>query len=54
MIFIAFRNFIHYDFAVNSHLQMLFAYDNYYIFFFFFTLKKKKRKKSQIDVIIEN
>lgn len=44
MIFIAFRNFIHYDFAVNSHLQTLFAYDNYYIFFsffFFFTLKKK-------------
>lgn len=49
MIFIAFRNFIHYNFAVNSHLQMLFAYDNYYTFFF--TLKKKK---SKIDVIIEN
>lgn len=42
MIFIAFRNFIHYNFAVNSHLQMLFAYDNYYTFFF--TLKKKNQR----------
>lgn len=42
MIFIAFCNFIHYDFAVNSHLQMLFAYDNCYTFFLH--LKKKKIK----------